>query len=64
MERIDGPLLEPPGFMFVNYGRSTVAVTVLLHLACGTIVGGFAAGCRRQGLPEPSRGTPDRKRRR
>jgi len=38
------PLLEPPGFMLVNYGRSTVAVTVLLHLAYGTIVGGFAAG--------------------
>ena len=37
-------LLEPPGFMLVNYGRSTVAVTVLLHLAYGTIVGGFAAG--------------------
>lgn len=38
------PLLEPPGFMLVNYGRSTAAVTMLLHLAYGTIVGGFAAG--------------------
>jgi hypothetical protein len=38
------PLLEPPGFMLVNYGRSTVVVTTLLHLAYGAIVGGFAAG--------------------
>lgn len=38
------PLLEPAGFMLFNYGRSTAAVTLLLHLAYGTIVGGFAAG--------------------
>jgi hypothetical protein len=38
------PLLEPPGFMLFNYGRSTALVTVLLHLAYGAIVGGFAAG--------------------
>ncbi len=38
------PLLEPPGFMLLNYGRHTVVVTLLLHLAYGTIVGGFAAG--------------------
>ena len=38
------PLLEPPGFLLANYGRSTVVVTTLLHLAYGTIVGGFAAG--------------------
>jgi hypothetical protein len=37
------PLLEPPGFMLFNYGRRTAAVTFLLHLAYGTIVGGFAA---------------------
>jgi len=37
------PLLEPPGFLLANYGRSTVIVTSLLHLAFGTIVGGFAA---------------------
>jgi len=38
------PLLEPPGFMLVNYGRGTVAVTLVLHLAYGAIVGGFADG--------------------
>lgn len=38
------PLLEPPGFMLSNYGRSTMAVTLVLHLAYGAIVGAFAAG--------------------
>jgi hypothetical protein len=38
------PLLEPPGFMLFNYGRSTVVVTFVLHLAYGAIVGAFAAG--------------------
>lgn len=38
------PLLEPPGFMLFNYGRQTVLVTVLGHLAYGAIVGAFAAG--------------------
>jgi hypothetical protein len=38
------PLLEPPGFMLVNYGRATAVVTVLLHLAYGAIVGAFAGG--------------------
>ena len=37
------PLLEPPGFMLFNYGRHTAIVTLALHLAYGTIVGGFAA---------------------
>ena len=36
------PLLEPPGFMLLNYGRQTPVVTVLAHLAYGAIVGGFA----------------------
>ena len=40
----DSPLLEPPGFMLSNYGRSTVVVTVALHLAYGAIVGAFADG--------------------
>jgi hypothetical protein len=40
----ESPLLEPPGFMLVNYGRATAAVTVALHLAYGAIVGAFAAG--------------------
>lgn len=38
------PLLEPPGFMLFNYGRRTVLITLVLHLAYGTLVGGFAAG--------------------
>jgi hypothetical protein len=40
----ESPLLEPPGFLLVNYGAMTMAVTTLLHLAYGAIVGGFAAG--------------------
>lgn len=38
------PVLEPPGFMLVNYGRHTVIATFLAHVAYGAIVGGFAAG--------------------
>jgi hypothetical protein len=38
------PLLEPPGFMLRNYGGSTMAITLVLHLAYGAIVGAFAAG--------------------
>lgn len=35
------PLLEPPGFLLLNYGRRTPLVTVLAHVAYGAIVGGF-----------------------
>lgn len=35
------PLLEPPGFMLLNYGRGTPVVTVIGHLAYGAIVGAF-----------------------
>ncbi len=38
------PLLEPPGFLLANYGRHTAAITLLLHVVYGTIVGWFAAG--------------------
>jgi hypothetical protein len=38
------PILEAPGFMLHNYGRATAIVTVVVHLAYGTIVGAFAAG--------------------
>jgi hypothetical protein len=38
------PILEPPGYMLFNYGRRTALVTIVLHLAYGAIVGGFAAG--------------------
>jgi hypothetical protein len=36
------PLLEPPGFLLLNYGRQTPVVTLVAHLAYGAIVGGFA----------------------
>jgi hypothetical protein len=38
------PILEPAGFLLHNYGRRTAAVTLVLHLAYGAIVGAFAAG--------------------
>ena len=37
------PLLEPPGFMLMNYGRHTVIATVVAHVAYGAIVGGFVS---------------------
>jgi hypothetical protein len=36
-------LLEPPGFMMLNYGRQTPLVSLAAHVAFGTIVGGFVA---------------------
>jgi hypothetical protein len=37
------PLLEPPGFMLINYGRQTPLATIVSHIAYGAIVGGFSA---------------------
>jgi hypothetical protein len=37
------PILEPPGFLLMNYGGRTAIGTVLGHIAYGAIVGGFAA---------------------
>jgi hypothetical protein len=37
------PLLEPPGFLLLNYGRQTALVTVLAHIAYGAIVGGLVS---------------------
>jgi hypothetical protein len=37
------PLLEPPGFLMLNYGRRTPLVGVLAHIAYGAIVGGFVS---------------------
>jgi hypothetical protein len=37
------PLLEPPGFLMLNYGRSTPLVTVGVHVIYGAIVGGFVS---------------------
>jgi hypothetical protein len=36
------PLVEPPGFMLLNYGRSTPVVTLVAHVVYGALVGGFA----------------------
>jgi hypothetical protein len=38
------PLLEPPGFLLLNYGAGTMAVAAVLNIAYGAVVGGFAAG--------------------
>jgi hypothetical protein len=35
------PLLEPPGFLLLNYGPSTPLVTMFVHVVYGAIVGGF-----------------------
>lgn len=37
------PLLEPPGFMLVNYGRRTAIALIAAHIAYGAIVGELAA---------------------
>ncbi|OAH09920.1 hypothetical protein [Streptomyces jeddahensis] len=36
-------LVEPPGFLLLNYGPSTPLVTVLAHVGYGAIVGGFTS---------------------
>jgi hypothetical protein len=37
------PLLEPPGFMLVNYGRQTLLAMMVAHVVYGAIIGEFAA---------------------
>jgi hypothetical protein len=37
------PLIEPPGFLLLNYGTSTPAVMVATHVVYGAIVGAFSA---------------------
>ncbi len=37
------PLLEPPGFLMLNYGRRTPVVSLVAHIAYGAIVGGFVS---------------------
>jgi hypothetical protein len=39
----EAPLLEPPGFMMLNYGRSTPLVNLAAHILYGAIVGAFVA---------------------
>ena len=36
-------LLEPPGFLMLNYGRGSPLVSLGAHIAYGALVGGFAA---------------------
>ncbi len=36
-------LLEPPGFMMLNYGRQTPLVSLGAHIAFGALVGGFVS---------------------
>jgi hypothetical protein len=40
------PLLEAPGFLLRNYGRTTPIITLVAHIAYGTLVGGFTALAR------------------
>jgi hypothetical protein len=37
------PLLEPPGFLLLNYGKQTPTTTILAHVVYGAIVGGFTS---------------------
>ncbi len=36
-------LLEPPGFLMLNYGRGSPLVGLVAHILYGTLVGGLAA---------------------
>ena len=38
------PLLEPPGFLLLNYGTRTPLVMLATHVAYGAIVGAFIVG--------------------
>jgi hypothetical protein len=38
----DVSLLEPPGFLMLNYGRNTFLVTLAAHIAYGAIIGAVA----------------------
>lgn len=37
------PLVEPPGFLMLNYGRRTPAASLAAHIAYGAIVGEFTS---------------------
>ena len=36
-------LLEPPGFLMLNYGRGSPLASLVAHVAYGALVGGFSA---------------------
>jgi hypothetical protein len=35
------PVLEPPGFLGLNYGAETPAITMVAHIIYGMLLGGF-----------------------
>jgi hypothetical protein len=37
------PMLEPPGFMLVNYGRQTMLMMIFAHVIYGAVVGEFSS---------------------
>ena len=37
------PLLEPPGFLLLNYGRRTPLVMLAVHVTYGALIGAFTA---------------------
>lgn len=37
------PLLEPPGFLLLNYGSSTPVVLIVVHVAYGALIGALAS---------------------
>ena len=38
------PLLEPPGFLLLNYGTRTPLVMIAAHVMYGALIGAFTAG--------------------
>jgi hypothetical protein len=36
-------LLEPPGFMMLNYGLQTPLVSLAAHITYGSLIGGFVS---------------------
>ena len=36
------PMLEPAGFLLLNYGRHTMVASIFAHIVYGAIIGGFA----------------------
>jgi hypothetical protein len=36
-------MLEPPGFLMMNYGRATPVVSLVAHVIYGALVGAFAS---------------------
>lgn len=43
----ESPLIEAPGFLMLNYGRSTAVVSLTAHILYGAIVGAFSEDNKR-----------------